>query len=151
VPEKSRARHRPGGAKGQWLASNFFHILSFYASSRGVTRLERGKKHVWSPHQETWGLLEANVLYWRKYFGYFWDFSASTQSFGANPQSFGVPIVFQLPGHCAPIPPLYRPLASKGCVPNQLLLLAQSQNNWVPPNFGAGYATDHRYFTDRDL
>jgi len=37
-------------------------------SPRGATRLDgvRGKMQVWRPHVRTWGLSEANVLYWRK-------------------------------------------------------------------------------------
>ena len=47
--------------------------------SRGVTRLDGawGKKQVWRLHFRTWGFLEANVLYWRKYLCRCWDFSAS--------------------------------------------------------------------------
>jgi len=46
---------------------------------RGATRLDgaRGKKQVWRPHVWTWGLSEANVLYWRKYLWHCWDFSVS--------------------------------------------------------------------------
>ena len=45
---------------------------------RGVTRLDGawGKKQVWRPHVQTWGLSEANVLRWRKYLWHCWDFSA---------------------------------------------------------------------------
>ena len=32
------------------------------------------------PHVRTWGLSEANVLYWRKYLWYCWDFSPPTLS-----------------------------------------------------------------------
>ena len=31
----------------------------------------------WQPHVRTWGLLEAHVLYWRKYLWPFWAFSAT--------------------------------------------------------------------------
>ena len=40
----------------------------------------RGK--FWRPHIGTWGLSEANVLYWRKYLWHCWDFSAPPQWFG---------------------------------------------------------------------
>jgi len=45
---------------------------------RGVTRLDgaRGKKQVWCPHVQTWDLLDANLLYWKKYLWHCWDFSA---------------------------------------------------------------------------
>jgi len=45
---------------------------------KDVTRLDgaRGKKQVWRPHVWTWGLSEANLLYWRKYLWHCWDFSA---------------------------------------------------------------------------
>jgi len=46
------------------------------AIATGVTRLDgaRVKKQVWCPHVRTWGLSEANVLYWRKYLWHCWDF-----------------------------------------------------------------------------
>ena len=50
------------------------HLLvahdAFLCAGRGVTRLygARGKKRVWRHHVRTWGLSEANVLHWRKYF-----------------------------------------------------------------------------------
>ena len=52
---------------------------------RSVTRLDgtRGKKQVWCPNIQNWGLLEANVLYWRKYLSHCWDFSALSQPLGA--------------------------------------------------------------------
>jgi len=47
-----------------------FLLLSrgYHVTSRGVTRLDgaRGEKQVRRPHVRTWGLSEANVLYWRK-------------------------------------------------------------------------------------
>jgi len=36
-----------------------------------------------APHVRTWGLSEANVLYWRKYLQHCWDFSAPPKWFGA--------------------------------------------------------------------
>ena len=36
----------------------------------------RVKMQVWRPHVRNWGLLEANLLYWRKYLWHCWDFSA---------------------------------------------------------------------------
>jgi len=60
-------------------------ILFFVAryTSRGVTRLDgaRGKKQVWRPRVRTYGLSEANVLYWRKYLWHCWDFSAPGESY----------------------------------------------------------------------
>ena len=46
--------------------------------NRGVTRFDgaRGKKLVWCPHIRTWGISEANVLYWRKNLWHCWDFPA---------------------------------------------------------------------------
>ena len=43
-----------------------------------IARLDsaRGKKQVWRPQVRTWGLSEANILYWRKYLWECWDFSA---------------------------------------------------------------------------
>jgi len=45
-------------------------------TDRGVTRIDgaRGKKQLWRPHVRTWGLSEANVLYWRKCLWHCWDF-----------------------------------------------------------------------------
>ena len=66
---------------------------------RGVTRLNgaRGKKQVWRPHIRTWGISEANVLYWRKHLWHYWD--------------FWVPVaVIRLPGNCASLAPFVTPL-----------------------------------------
>ena len=43
----------------------------------------RGKKQVWRARVWTWALSEANLLYGRKYFWHFWDFTAYPQWFGA--------------------------------------------------------------------
>ena len=71
---------------------------------RGVTRLDgaRGKIQVWRPHFRTWGLPEANVLYWRMYVWHCWDFLAP-------PQYFSAPRVIRRPGNCALIAPSLRP------------------------------------------
>ena len=47
-----------------------------HSQPRGETRLDgtRDKKQVWRPHVRTWGLSEANVLYWRQYFWNCCDF-----------------------------------------------------------------------------
>jgi len=58
----------------------------------------RGKKQVWRPHVWTWGLLEANVLYWRMYLWYCWDFSTP-------PQWFGAPVVTLRSGRVPLLPP----------------------------------------------
>jgi len=67
----------------------------------GVTRLDgaRGKKQVWRPRVRTWGLSEANLLYWRKYLWHCWDFSAP-------------PAVIRHPGNFTPLPV---PDATKRC------------------------------------
>jgi len=78
---------------------------------RGVTRLDgtHGKKQVWRPNIQNWGLLEANVLYWRKYLSHCWDFFALSQPLGApaviwRPHSDSVPREL-----CPPCPPHYAP------------------------------------------
>ena len=55
---------------------------------------------VWRPHVRTWGLSEANIVYWRKYFWHYWDFSATLA-------------VIRRPGNCAP--PLPPPRYAPGC------------------------------------
>ena len=67
--------------------------------TRGVTRLDgvRGKKQIWRPHVWIWGLMEANLLYWRKYLWHFWEFSTSPRSDSA-------------PGYLLPLAPLVTPL-----------------------------------------
>jgi len=57
---------------------NYARAAEAVRPSRGVTRLDgaRGQKQVWRPHVRTWGLSEANVLYWSKYLRHCWDFSA---------------------------------------------------------------------------
>ena len=77
--------------------------MRVFATTRGVTRLDgaRGKKKVWCPHVRTWGLSEANVLYWNKYFDIF-------RTFWRLPQSFAAPRVIRRPRNCSPIaPPRY--------------------------------------------
>ena len=49
-----------------------------------------------APHVRTWDLSEANMLYWRKYFWHWWDFSTP-------------PAVIRRPGNCAPLAPSLRP------------------------------------------
>ena len=76
-----------------------------------VTRLDgaRGKKQIWRLHVWTWGLSEANVLYWRNYFWHCWDFRLPSQSFGA-------PIAICHPGNCGTrglCPPRYAPLYNR--------------------------------------
>ena len=79
------------------IIANFakgFSWISRVGTDRGVTRLDgaRGKKQVWRPHVRTWGLSEANSLYWRKYLWHCWDFSA-------------LPLVIRRPGNFAPHAP----------------------------------------------
>jgi len=68
---------------------------------RGVTRLDgaRGKMQVWRPHFRTWGLPEANVLYWRMYVWHCWDFLAPPEWFGARviapPWPFITPLLIE--------------------------------------------------------
>ena len=54
-----------------------YNVLRFHPGRTGATRLDGawGKKQVWCPNVRTWGLLGANVLYWRKYLWHCWDFS----------------------------------------------------------------------------
>jgi len=48
-----------------------------------------GKKQVWCPQVQTWGLSEANVSSWKNYLWHSWDFLASLRSHLAPPQQFG--------------------------------------------------------------
>ena len=69
-----------------WLASSNVHASRITPAfrrfhtlgPRGIPRLDgvRGKKEVWRHHFRIWGLLGANVLFWRKYLQHYWDFSA---------------------------------------------------------------------------
>jgi len=58
---------------------------------RDLTRLDGAwnKKKVWRPHIQTWGLWEANILFWKSAYGI-------VVSFGP-PQWFGVRGIFPLP------------------------------------------------------
>ena len=83
--------------------------LTYYIISRGGPRLDgaRGK-------QQVWRLLGANILCWRKYLRYCWDFFA--------------PPMIRRQGHCAPLPlPRYVP-DLQGYLPYrfQLLIFASS-------------------------
>jgi len=71
---------------------------------RCVTRLDvaRGKKQVWRPHFRTWGLPEANVLYWRMYVWHCWNI-LETRSILASREWFGLRVI------APPLPPRYAP------------------------------------------
>ena len=78
---------------------------------RGVTTIDgaQGKKQVWHTRVRTWGLSEANVLYWSKYLWHCLDFLAPPQSFGPpavfqRPQSDSVPVELR-----HPLPPSLHP------------------------------------------
>jgi len=79
-----------------------FGLLQRATSRRGVTRLDgaRGKKQVRRPRVRTWGLSEANLLFWRKYLWHFWYFSAPPHWLGAR-------------GIVPPLSPLVTPLISR--------------------------------------
>jgi len=70
--------------------------------TRSVTRLDstRRKKQVWRPHVRTWGLSEANVLYWKSTCDIVGTFRRPRQSFSAS-------IVIRCRGNSAPLPPRY--------------------------------------------
>jgi len=58
-----------------WWAGNFVnkfcHSSQTIVMCRDVTRLDGAsdKKKVWRPHIRTWGLWEANVLFWKSAYG----------------------------------------------------------------------------------
>ena len=85
---------------------------------RGVTRLDgaQGKMQVRRPHFRTWGLPEANVLYWRMYVWQYGDFWR--------------PAVFRRPGNCAPCPFVTSLLIRVA----KLALLGPNFRNLVPNN-----------------
>jgi len=60
------------------IASRHPVLCSALTLCRATKRSDgaRGKKQVWRPHVRTWGLSEANTLYWRRYMWHYWDFSA---------------------------------------------------------------------------
>jgi len=75
-------RHFDGGrknclAKIKIFAYSFLNLY-FAPHARDVTRLDgaRDSKQVWRPDVRTWGISEANVVYWRKYLWHCWAFSA---------------------------------------------------------------------------
>jgi len=92
--------------KSEWMG----FLTELIQTDRSVTRLHgaRVKMQVWCPHFRTWGLPEANVLYWIMYVWHCWDLFASSQSFGA-PQYFSTPRMIRRPGNCAPLPLRYAP------------------------------------------
>ena len=82
---------------------------------QGVTRLDgaRGKKQVWRPHVRSWGLLEANVLHWRKYLWHCWDVLEHTAAIRRPPAVIWCHHNDSAPANCAPLAPLrYAP----GCM-----------------------------------
>jgi len=77
--QMSQAMHICIAKKHYWQSVSEFEAITskFYrAVGRGVTKLDgaRGKKQVWRPYVRTWGLSEANVLYWREYLWHCWNF-----------------------------------------------------------------------------
>ena len=69
---------------------------------RGVTRLDGtwGKKQVWQPHIRSWGLSEANIVYWRKYLTLLWLFGGPRSDMAPSNSA---------PGELYPLPPSLRP------------------------------------------
>jgi len=69
-----------------WWAGNFVnkfcHSSSTIVMCRGVTRLAGAwdKKKVWGPHIRTWGLREANVLFWKSAHGIVVSFGPCSDS-----------------------------------------------------------------------
>ena len=72
---------------------NFTHLLLRHDAppkNNRAWRVQGRNEVVWRPGQEaslaphvrTWGLWDANVLYWRKYLWHCWNFSTPPQSFG---------------------------------------------------------------------
>jgi len=53
------------------------HYSAAHATARDLMRLDgtQDNKQVWGPHVRTWGLSEANALYWKKYLWHCWAFS----------------------------------------------------------------------------
>jgi len=63
----------------------------------------RGKKQVWRPHVRTWGLPEANVLYWKNTLVTLLGLFEPSRSDLVPPQWFGAQ------GIVSPCPPRYAP------------------------------------------
>jgi len=80
------------------------HCVFFAPRSNGVTRLDgaQGEKQLWRSHVRTWGLSEANVLYWRAcdIVGTFWGAPPVIR----RPHSDSAPGAL-----CPPCPPSLRP------------------------------------------
>ena len=50
--------------------SAWFRNRSVWYQGRNEVRWRPGKMQIWRPHIWIWGLMEANLLYWRKYLWY---------------------------------------------------------------------------------
>jgi len=91
-----------------------------FVSTRAITRLDgaRGRKQVWRPYVRSWGLLEANLLYWRKCMWHCWDFSAPSAVIRRPLQWFDTPCsdspphCDSAPGKLCPLSPLVTPQVS---------------------------------------
>ena len=70
---------------------------------RNEIRWGPGKRQVWRSHVLTWGLSEANVLYWRKCMWYWWGFLAPSPVI-CHPSGIRRPKVIQRPGISTPLP-----------------------------------------------
>jgi len=80
-----------------------------------------GARSKFGAHVRTWGLSEANVLYWTSfrikytvYLWHCWDFSAPPAAVRRPPKWFVSPIVIRRPGNSAPLPPSLRPCCQHG-------------------------------------
>jgi len=86
--------------KSEWM--DFLTELISRLTGRNEVRWRLVQDASLAPHFRTWGLLEANVLYWRMYVWHCYDFLAP-------PQYFSAPRVIRRPGNCAPLPLRYAP------------------------------------------
>ena len=101
-----------------WKVWHTFHSF-LWDAIRGGTRLNGVPMFdVW-----TWGISEANVLYWRKYLWHFWNFSAHSAVIWR-------PIVIRCPGNCPPFSPSLHPWMQ--CLPDLGTVFADKSTKETP-------------------
>ena len=93
-PAEAAPDHQPGASNRSKCVTIIAPALSW--QGRNEVRWRPGQKTTLHPHVRTWGLSEANLLYWGKYLWHCWDFSAPLAG-------------IRRPGNYSPLSPSLRP------------------------------------------
>ena len=104
----------------------------YWITARGITSLDgaRGKKQVWRPCVQTWGLPEANVLHWR---------SCDIVRTFRHPAVIRRPPSDSASGELWPLPPVVTPMiTARSDAPQQIMVHSFNQRHTVTLGFRRG-------------